>query len=120
MAADCSDPAQIPAPTGHFQPHTYQELAANADVVSNLAGYTLSMAKGMVSRADELLAEIDSEVRRRATTRSAWLALAARQQVRRRDPDDVAAAIARSEVRFASAGSFESADILRSDRDARR
>ena len=36
--------------------------------------------------ADELLAEIDAEAKRRATSRSALLAVAARRELDRRDP----------------------------------
>ena len=78
------------------------------------------MSKVMVSLAEDLLAAIDDEVRRRATSRSAFLALAARRELARRDPESVAAAIARSEQRFRRAGSFDSSDLVREDRDSRR
>ena len=78
------------------------------------------MSKVMVSLPDELLAELDAEVKRRATTRSALLAAAARRELARRDPDQLAAAVARSERRFREAGSFDSADLVRGDRDRRR
>jgi hypothetical protein len=78
------------------------------------------MAKVMVSLPDDLLAELDTEVKRRSTTRSALLAVAARRELARPDPADVAAAIERSERRFRDAGSFESADLIRADRDNRR
>jgi hypothetical protein len=47
------------------------------------------------------------------------LTLAARRELERRDPDAVQAAIARSRERFRTAGAFESADLVRADRDAR-
>jgi len=78
------------------------------------------MSKVMVSLPDDLLAELDAEARRRATSRSALLATAARRELGRRDADQVAAAIARSEQRFRGAGRFESADLVREDRDSRR
>jgi metal-responsive CopG/Arc/MetJ family transcriptional regulator len=78
------------------------------------------MSKVMVSMADELLAEVDAEAKRRATSRSALLALAARRELDRRDPVQVAEAIARSEQRFREAGKFEAAQLVRRDRDARR
>lgn len=84
------------------------------------ASYTCGMSKVMVSLPDDLLARLDAEVQRRSTSRSALLALAARRELARQDPADVAAAIERSERRFRSAGSFESADLVRSDRDDRR
>lgn len=74
----------------------------------------------MVSLPEDLLAAVDREAKRRATTRSALLALAARRELSRRDPDEVAAAIARSEQRFEHAGVFESTDLIRHARDGRR
>lgn len=74
----------------------------------------------MVSLPSELLAELDMAVKRRSTTRSALLAEAARRELKRRDPVDLAAAIERSEQRFRHAGSFDSADLVRTDRDERR
>jgi metal-responsive CopG/Arc/MetJ family transcriptional regulator len=78
------------------------------------------MSKVMISLPDELLARIDAEARRRALSRSALLAEAAIREIGRRDPEAVAAAIARSEVRFLNAGSFEAVDLVRDDRDRRR
>jgi len=78
------------------------------------------MSKIMVSLADDLLAELDAEAKRRCTSRSALLATAARRELARRDSVQVAAAIARSEQRFRSAGAFEAADLVREDRDSRR
>ena len=77
------------------------------------------MSKVMVSLPDDLLSRLDEEAKRRSTSRSALLALAARRELERRTPDDVAAAISRSEQRFRSSGSFESAELIRADRDAR-
>jgi metal-responsive CopG/Arc/MetJ family transcriptional regulator len=78
------------------------------------------MAKVMVSLADELLAELDAEAARRSTSRSALLAVAARRELARRDPDRVIAAIERSEQRFRDAGAFDAAELVRADRDMRR
>jgi len=78
------------------------------------------MAKVMVSLPDELVAQLDKEARRRSTSRSALLAAAARRELARRDPDVVAAAIARSERRFHTAGGFESAELVRRVRDSGR
>lgn len=66
----------------------------------------------MISLPDELLIELDAEVKRRSTSRSALLVKAARRELARRDAADMAAAIARSEHRFHEAGSFDSADLL--------
>ena len=74
----------------------------------------------MVSLPDDLLAELDAEVKRRSTTRSALIAAAARRELARQDPADLVAAIERSERRFRAAGRFESAELVRSDREGRR
>jgi len=71
----------------------------------------------MVSIPDDLLREIDEEARRRSTSRSALLAEAARSELARPRPVAVAEAIARSEERFRSAGTFEAASLVRRDRD---
>ncbi|WP_145978734.1 ribbon-helix-helix protein, CopG family [Granulicoccus phenolivorans] len=78
------------------------------------------MSKVMISLPDDLLAEVDAEAKRRSTSRSALLAAAARRELRRRDPVQLAVAVERSEQRFRNAGSFESADLVRADRDQRR
>ena len=83
-------------------------------------GYTRAVAKVMVSLPADLLEQLDAEAQRGSMTRSALLALAARRELVRRDPAALVAAIARSEERFARAGSFESADLVRDDRDGRR
>lgn len=78
------------------------------------------MAKVMVSLPDDLLREIDQAAARRSTSRSAFLASAARRALARRDPEAMAAAVARSEERFRESGSFDSAGLVRADRDGRR
>jgi metal-responsive CopG/Arc/MetJ family transcriptional regulator len=78
------------------------------------------MSKVMVSLPDELVRDIDEEARRRSTSRSAFLAAAARRELARRDPAAVAEAIARSEQRFSAAGAFDAAELVREDRDSRR
>jgi metal-responsive CopG/Arc/MetJ family transcriptional regulator len=78
------------------------------------------MSKVMISLPDDLLLELDAEVKRRSTSRSALLAAAARRELARQDPAEITAAIARSEDRFRGAGSFESANLVRDDRDMRR
>jgi predicted transcriptional regulator len=83
------------------------------------ASYTSIMAKVMVSLPETLLREMDLEAKRRATSRSALIVQAVRRELARRDPDAVAAAIRRSELRFEGVGPFESADLVRDDRDAR-
>jgi metal-responsive CopG/Arc/MetJ family transcriptional regulator len=78
------------------------------------------MSKVMVSLPADLLEQIDAEAQRRSISRSALLALAARRELVRRDPEALAAAIARSEQRFARSGAFEAADLIRTDRESRR
>jgi len=72
-----------------------------------------------VSLPDELLSRIDAEAKRRSTSRSALLALAAQRELRRRDSAEIAEAIARSERRFLRSGNFESAELIRQERDSR-
>lgn len=99
---------------------TVVSVAEIRPVLSYKFGYTVSMSKIMVSLPDELVAELDSEATRRSTSRSALLAVAARRELARRDPQAVADAIARSERRFSGAGIFDAADLVRGDRDDRR
>lgn len=73
----------------------------------------------MVSIPADLLERIDTEAKRRSVSRSALLAAAAKRELSRPDPELVAAAIARSEARFRDAGAFESAAMVRADRDTR-
>jgi Ribbon-helix-helix protein, copG family len=75
------------------------------------------MAKVMVSIPDDVLEQIDAEARRRSTSRSALLTLAARHELQRRDPDMLAAVIARSRERFRDSGPFESTELVRAERD---
>ena len=73
----------------------------------------------MVSMPDELLARVDQEARRRGTSRSGFLQDAAREALGYVDPAAFDAAVARSRARFALAGRFDSAALVRADRDAR-
>lgn len=78
------------------------------------------MAKITVSLPDDLLAQLDAQVNRRSTSRSALLAIAAGRELARQDMADLAAAVERSEHRFRGARSFESANLVRTERDNRR
>ncbi|HSV64904.1 MAG TPA: ribbon-helix-helix protein, CopG family [Mycobacteriales bacterium] len=73
-----------------------------------------------MSLPDDLLERLDVEARRRSTSRSALLALAARRELDRRDPAARSAAVEQSRERFARAGRFDSADLVRAGRDGRR
>jgi Arc/MetJ-type ribon-helix-helix transcriptional regulator len=81
-------------------------------------GYTAVMAKVMVSLPDDVLARIDGEVERRGTTRSALLREAVLRELGRPDPVTLEAAVARSRSRFAGAGRFDAAALVRAERDA--
>jgi ribbon-helix-helix CopG family protein len=73
----------------------------------------------MVSLPDDMLARIDDEAARRGTTRSALLREAALRELGRPDPGKLEAAVARSRSRFAAAGRFDAAALIRAERDAR-
>jgi len=88
--------------------------------MGSTSGYNKGMSKVMVSLPDDLVRELDEEARRRSTSRSALLAAAARRELARPDSGAVADAIARSERRFRTAGSFDAADLVRRDRDRQR
>lgn len=84
--------------------------------------YTVSMAKAakvMVSIPGELLERIDREADERGTTRSGFLQEAARRELGWPDPARVDAALNRARAALAGAGSFESAELIRSEREAR-
>jgi Arc/MetJ-type ribon-helix-helix transcriptional regulator len=77
------------------------------------------MAKVLVSMPDELLEAIDVAVARRLTTRSAFLRSAVRDALARPDPVAIRAAVGRARAAIAGLGAFESADLIRADRDTR-
>jgi len=77
------------------------------------------MAKVMISLPDDLLARIDHEARQQHSNRSAFLREAARQALGWPDPAKLDGAVARARAAVAQAGSFESAEIVRAQRDAR-
>lgn len=75
------------------------------------------MPKVMVSLPAELLADLDREAARRGSTRSGLLAVAARRELDQQDPAVVDAALARARASLAGVGGFESADLVRAERD---
>jgi HicB_like antitoxin of bacterial toxin-antitoxin system len=84
--------------------------------------YTDAMAKAakvMVSIPDELLERIDREADERGTTRSGFLQEAARRELGWPDPLRIDAALDRGRAALAGAGSFEAAELIRSEREAR-
>lgn len=84
--------------------------------------YTASMAKAakvMVSIPGELLERIDREADERGTTRSAFLQEAAQRELGWPDPLRIDAALDRGRAALAGAGSFEAAELIRTEREAR-
>lgn len=83
------------------------------------SSYTHVVAKVMISLPEELLARIDREAKRRATTRSGLLQMAALRELGGPDPLTLDAAVARAQAAAATLKAGESADLVRADRDAR-
>jgi hypothetical protein len=77
------------------------------------------MSKVMISVPDELLERIDREADARRTSRSAFLQEAARRELGWPDPTAIDAAVERARAALAGAGRFESAKLIRAERDAR-
>jgi predicted transcriptional regulator len=75
--------------------------------------------KVMISMSDELLARVDREANARGMTRSAFLQEAARRELGWPDPSAIDAALERGRAALATAGRFDSAELIRSERDAR-
>lgn len=73
----------------------------------------------LISLPDELLQRIDREAERRGITRSGFLQEAARRELGWPDPATVDAALARARAALAEVGAFESAELIRAERDAR-
>lgn len=86
----------------------------------NTGSYPAGVSKVTVSLPDDLLARVDEEAKRRGTSRSAFLAVAAWRELDRRHPHAVAEAVARAEQRLARAGRFNAAELVRADREDRR
>lgn len=77
------------------------------------------MPKVMISVPEDLLERIDREVGERRTSRSAFLQEAARRELGWPDPVAIDAALDRGRAALAQAGRFESAELIRDERDAR-
>lgn len=77
------------------------------------------MSKILVSLPDDLLERIDREARARGSTRSRFLQEAALHQLGWPSPGALEAALGRGRAALADAGSFESADLVRTQRQAR-
>lgn len=77
------------------------------------------MGKVLISLPDDLLDRIDSEVRAHGGTRSGFLQDAARARLGWPTAESLAAALQRGRDALAGVGSFESADLIREQRQAR-
>ncbi len=76
------------------------------------------MAKVLISVPDDLLLRIDREAASRGTTRSRFLEEAAMRELGWPAPEDLDRAVQRAREALAPYGSFESADLIRKDREA--
>jgi hypothetical protein len=81
--------------------------------------YIPDMAKVLISLSDDLLARIDREVANLGGTRSGFLQEAARRQLGWATPESIDGALERGRKALAAAEAFESADLIRADRDRR-
>lgn len=77
------------------------------------------MARVLISLPDGLLERIDREVARAHGSRSAFFQDAARRRLGWPDPERLDAALERARAALAGTGPFESAEVIRADRDAR-
>lgn len=77
------------------------------------------MAKVLISIPDDLLDRVDREAHRRGTTRSGLLQKAAQRELGWPDPATLDSALERGRSALAGVGSFESAELIRGERDAR-
>lgn len=77
------------------------------------------MAKVLISLPDDLLARIDSEVQARGGNRSGFLQEAARRQLGWPTVESLNAALERGRNALAGAGRFESAELIREQRQSR-
>jgi hypothetical protein len=73
----------------------------------------------LISMPDDLLERIDREAERRGATRSGFIQHAAQRELGWPDPTAFDAALKRGRAALAGAGTFESAELIRAERDAR-
>ena len=77
------------------------------------------MAKVLISVPDDLLRRIDREARARGSSRSGFLQEAALRQLGWPTTEALESAVKRGRDALAGAGAFESADLVRRDRQKR-
>ncbi len=75
--------------------------------------------KVMISLPDDLLERIDRAAAERHTSRSAFIQEATRRELGWPDPTAIEAALGRARAALAGAGQFESARLIRAERDRR-
>lgn len=74
--------------------------------------------KVMISMTEELLQRVDREASARDITRSAFLREAARRELGWPDAAAIDAALERGRAALAKTGAFESAELIRTEREA--
>lgn len=77
------------------------------------------MTKVLISLPDDLLEEIDRAAARAGTTRSAYLQAVAREALEIPTQAGITDALRRGRTALASVGAFESAALIRRERDER-
>jgi predicted transcriptional regulator len=77
------------------------------------------MTKVLISVPEDLLQRIDREAKIRRVTRSRFLEDAARRELSQPGREAIAAALERGRRALAGVGEFDSADLIRRDRDSR-
>lgn len=77
------------------------------------------MAKVMISMPEDLLERLDRVARERGSSRSGFLQEIVRRELGWPDPVAFDAALERGRRALADAGAFESAELIREERDAR-
>src|SRR5664279_3626110 len=107
FAASRCAPALPPAGStlGSLIAHRYTELMA--------------VAKVMISIPEDLLERVDRLAGERGASRSAFLQEVVRRELGWPDPVAFDAAVASGRHALAAAGAFESAELIREERDAR-
>ena len=77
------------------------------------------MTKVLISIPEDLLERVDREASAKGTSRSRFLQEAAVRELGMPSRERIAAALVRGREALAGTGSFESADLIREERDAR-
>jgi len=77
------------------------------------------MAKVLISMSDDLLERVDREAAAKGTSRSRFLQDAVIRELGTPSRERIAAALVRGREALAGTGPFESADLIRQERDAR-